>query len=110
DDAAGEFQRDLARAVGAAVEDDDQLVGKAEPRQAVGELGFLVVGDDQRRQQDVAHAASARWRKAHTAASTRSTHSESISVSVVRWSNPGPISSAGARSVCTIAVQRPHGA
>src|SRR5256885_9512356 len=50
DDAIGELQRDIARAVAAAVEHDDNFVGKTEAGQTLGELGFLVMRDDQRRQ------------------------------------------------------------
>src|SRR5205823_10127544 len=50
DDVIGEPPRDLARAVLAAIEHDDELVGEAEPRQAFGELRLLVARDDERRQ------------------------------------------------------------
>ena len=38
---------DLARPVGAAIEDNDDLVGKAQTPQAFGKLPLLVVNDDQ---------------------------------------------------------------
>ena len=53
-------QRDLARAVGAAVEHDDELVGESQARQAIGELRLFVMRDDQRRQARQPGAAGAR--------------------------------------------------
>src|SRR5689334_4879870 len=48
DDPVGELAGDLRRAVVAAVEHDDDLVGEGEPGEAVAELGLLVAGDHQR--------------------------------------------------------------
>ncbi len=87
DDMRSEAACDFLRSVGAAVEHDNQLVDEIERLQAIGELGLLVMRDDNRREQRTiaAHAALlARDHKARAAASAASTDSESISVSVVR--------------------------
>ena len=109
DDALGEAACDVLRAVFAAVEHDDDLVGEAEPRQALGELRFLVMGDNERREQwrergiggarralagrdrhDPAPAAAAsgspamRCNSSRAAVSAMATDRLSISVSVVR--------------------------
>ncbi len=113
DDVVGEAGGDFARAVAAAVEHDDQLVGKAEAGEAVGKLGLLVAGHDQRRKQNpAAHAAALATRRhsSRAAASALSTDRLSISVSVVRWSKPGGNSSANGTAVCATAQWSPHGA
>src|ERR1700730_14205643 len=58
DEALGEGQRDLPRAVTAAVEHDDGLVGKTAAGEKIGELAFFVMGDDQGGKPRLAHAAA----------------------------------------------------
>src|SRR5579862_1149928 len=84
----GEQARDLFRLVGAAVEHDDDLVAEMHRLQTLGELSLFVVYHDDRGKEraTVAHAALlvTRDHRLRAAASTASTDSVSISVSVVR--------------------------
>ncbi len=115
DDPVGIAPGYLARAVGAAVEDDDDLVGKGEGIETVGKLALLVAGDDEGGEERggiAAHAAALATR-AHNwqaAAAAAATEIPSIRVPVVRWSKPGPISLSGERGVHTVAQCAPHGA
>src|SRR5207237_5407577 len=105
-------ERDLPRAVAAAVEHDDRLVGKTHAGEAIGELAFFVVSHDQRGKPGLAHAAalSTECHNRCAAASAASTERPSINVPVVRWSKPGPNIASGASAERTQAVRRPHGA
>ena len=115
DDAVGEPAGDLARPVGAAVEQDDDLVGKAQTGEAVGELRLLVMRDDEggeagRAQRYLSdsrpRSLATRRHSRRAAASATSTDRLSISVSVVRWSKPGPNIASGGSAVRTTAVLR----
>ena len=79
-------QRDLPRAVTAAVEHDDLLVGKTEAGETIGELAFFVMGHDQGGKPRLAHAAalSTECHSRRAAASAASTVRPSIRVPVVR--------------------------
>src|SRR5262249_59818737 len=112
DKAVGGPQRDLARAVAAAVKHDDDFIGDVEARKAIGELVFLVMCDDQGRKPWLAHAAALATER-HSrmaAASAASIESPSIRVSVVRWSKPGVNIVSGGSAQRTQAAWRPHGA
>ena len=47
DDVSGEAERDVARAILAAVQHDDDLVCESETRQTLGQLALLVVDDNE---------------------------------------------------------------
>ena len=64
DEPIGEAPRDLARAVAAAVEHDDDLVGKAETGEAVGELALLRRGRPRPRTGEVPPHRSRRGARA----------------------------------------------
>ena len=65
DQAVGELRGDSPRAVGAAVEHDDDLVGEAQALQARSELRRLVMDDDERRKARwLSHGARGRCRAA----------------------------------------------
>src|SRR6185437_2075894 len=85
-----------------------------EALEAGGELRLLVMRDDEdgERGPGQGHAAAPPWRRhsSRAAASAASTESESISVSVVRWSKPGPMSRSGGIAVRATAVRSPQGA
>src|SRR3984893_13871017 len=112
DEALGEGQRDLPRAVTAAVEHDDGLVGKAEAGETIGELAFFVMGHDQRGKRWLAHAAalSTECHSRRAAARAAPNAIPSIKVPVLRWSKPGPNIASGGSAERTHAVRRPHGA
>src|SRR5262249_2857652 len=89
DEAVGEPVSDLARPIGAAVEDDNDLIGKAQTAQAFGQLPLLVVDNDKDGEgglQRPVHASAfvTERHRRHAAASASSTERPSISVSVVR--------------------------
>lgn len=92
DKAPREATGDLAGAIAAAVENDDDFIGKAETGETIGEPTLLVTGDDESRKPRSGHAATLPTERhsSVTAASAASTDKPSISVSVVRWSKPGP--------------------
>src|SRR5438270_1650836 len=112
DEAIGEAQGDLARAIATAVEHDDDLVGKPEAGQTIGELAFFIIGDDQSGKPQLIHAAalSTERQSRQAAASAASTDRPSIKVPVVRWSKPGPNIASGDSAEPTQAVRGPHGA
>src|SRR5216683_3119722 len=115
DDQLGEPARDLAGSISAAVEYDDDLVGEAEGTEAVGKLALLVVDNDEGREgrrSGPAHAAmlSIERHRRRAPASAASTERPSISVSVVRWSKPGPNIASGGSTERTNAARCPQGA
>ena len=115
DQAIGKRPGDLARAVAAAVEDDDDLVGKAEPAKTIGELTLPRHATTTRAESSAArsgHAAALATapHSRRAAASAASTESPSINVSVVRWSKPGPNIVSGGSAERTKAARGPQGA
>src|SRR5690242_13456868 len=92
DEVSGEAERDVARAILAAVQHHDDFVCESKTRQTLGELTLLVLDDDKDGQFGSGHAASLAIERhsLSAAASAASTESPSIKVSVVRWSKPGP--------------------
>src|SRR5262249_16743925 len=89
DEPFGKSASDLAGPVSASVEDDDDLVGKAQTSDAFGQLPLLVVDNDEggeggsRRPVHATAFVTERHRR-HAAASAASIERPSISVSVVR--------------------------
>ena len=89
DEPPGESVGDLAGPISAAIEDDDDLVGKGQTSEAFGQLALLVVDNDKGGEAGSAlsiHAAAlaTERHKRQAAASAASTERPSISVSVVR--------------------------
>ena len=89
DEPLGKTESDIARPVAAPVEHDDDLVGKAERSEAVGELAFLIADHDEsgkgcRLGSTHAAALATERHRRRAAASAASTERPSISVSVVR--------------------------
>ena len=112
DEAFGEAEGNLPRAITAAIEHDDDLVGEAEAGETIGELTFFVVRHDQGGKKQLAHAAtlSTERHSRLAAASAASTDRPSIKVPVVRWSKPGPNIASVGSAERTHAVSGPHGA
>src|SRR5262249_28725478 len=115
DDQPGKPGRYIAGTIAAAVENDDDLVGETERREAVGKLQLLVMDNDESgegRRPAPAHAAtvSIECHRRRAPASAASTERPSINVSVVRWSKPGPNIVSGRSTERTNAARFPHAA